>query len=129
MPSLWRPEKRCDVQSPALLIVDDDPSVLRTTELVLLSEGYRVSIASTAQDAYRLLKSCHFDLILLDCIPDRGWVVQEAKSINPNVRVAVCTGDVEVINLPLVEVVLYKPLAPAALLKIVATLLSPAKPA
>ncbi len=114
---------------PALLIVDDEPAVLRTTELILQTQGYSVSVAATAHDAFLLLKSHHFDLLLLDCIPDRGWVVDEAKRANPDIRVAVCTGDTEVSDLPSVEIVLHKPVPPPVLLKTIGKLLSVARAA
>jgi CheY-like chemotaxis protein len=105
-----------------VLCVDDEPVILRTTELILRSKGYTVSGAANAGDAFQLLKSKYFDLLLLDCIRDRRWVVQEAKRVNPNMRVAVHTGDLEVRDLPDVDVVLHKPLSPLDLLTTIANL-------
>ena len=113
----------------SLLCVDDEPAVLRTTELILRSAAYTVSTAATAADAVRLLKSQHFDLLLLDCIPERGWVVQEAKRVNPDMRVAICTGDTELVELPLVDIVFHKPISPPVLLRKIAELISLSKAA
>ena len=108
----------------SVLCVDDEPMVLRTTEMILRNVGYAVSTAANASDAFQLLKTEQFNLLLLDCIPDRGWVVQEAKRVNPNIRVVVFTGDRELGELPLVDIVLHKPALPRDLIKKIAKLLA-----
>ena len=107
-----------------VLCVDDDLAVLRTTELILQNAGYSVSTATTVGDACRFLKSQHFDLLLLDCMPGRGWVVQEAKRANPKMRVAICTGDIAISDFRLVDMVIHKPISPPLLLRNVAEMLS-----
>jgi len=49
-------------------MVDDDPSVLRTGQMVLTNLGYIVETASSAEEALELLKSdpAKYDLILTD---------------------------------------------------------------
>ena len=112
------------MDKPAILCVDDTPAVLHTTELILRAANYTVSTAAIAGDALRLLRSKHFDLILLDCIPEHQSVVQEAKRVNPDVSVVVFTGNPALRDVPLVDRVLCKPVPPPALLDEIAELLS-----
>jgi len=107
----------------SVLCVDDDPVVLRTIELILQSAGYVVCVAANVADAFPLLKARHFDLLLLDCVPDRGWLVEEARRMNPGVRVALCTGDVGPADLP-VDAVFHKPIRPPLLLRKISELLN-----
>jgi len=112
------------VEKAAILCVDDTPAVLRTTELILQTANYAVSTAATADDARWLLKSRHFDLILLDCVPEHERVVQEARRGNPHVRIAIITGNPALRDVPFVDVVLHKPILPPLLLTKIAELLS-----
>jgi len=107
-----------------VLCVDDEPTVLRTTKLVLEREGYMVSAAASVADALRLLNHRQFNLLLLNCIPNWAWLIVEAKRINPLVRVAICTGDLECQELPLADLILHKPVAPRLLLQSTAELLA-----
>jgi DNA-binding response OmpR family regulator len=52
--------------NPCVLVVDDDPSVLRTLERGLKRRGYDVMCASTADTAYGLLEDPRVDIVLLD---------------------------------------------------------------
>ncbi len=52
--------------NPCVLVVDDDPSVLRTLERGLKRRGYDVMCASTADTAYGLLEDPRIDIVLLD---------------------------------------------------------------
>jgi len=106
-----------------ILCADTQPAVLLTTEQILQQEGYRVSIAATAEDAAHLLKAQPFDLILLDCIPNYESVIRVAKRVAPSMRVAVFTGNLALINLPLADIVLHKPVPPPVLLTAIAKLL------
>jgi CheY-like chemotaxis protein len=106
--------------SSSILCVDDEPVVLRTTQLLLEMGGYVVSTAATAIDATRMLQGQRFDLLLTDCLPDWEQLVTEAKRINPDTRIAVCTGGGELGDLPLVDIILHKPVPPPQLLKAVA---------
>jgi len=113
----------------AVLLVDDAPRVLRTTDLILSGAGYDVSTAAISGDAIRLLRAKHFDLVLLECLPDHRGVIQEAKRVDPNMRVAVLTGDDGIKDLPLVDLMLHKPVAPPVLLQKISVLLSSPKAA
>ena len=52
--------------APRLLIVEDDADVRLFMVLALRSEGYDVSSASDANEAFFELSSKHFDLVLTD---------------------------------------------------------------
>ena len=108
----------------SLLCVDDNPVVLHTTERILQKAGYDVFTAETVADAFRLLQARNFDLLLLDRVPHGGWLTAEAKRMNPSVRIALCTGDAECGDLPLVDAVWYKPLLPTLLLRNISELLA-----
>ena len=49
-----------------VLVVEDNPVNRRLLEFLLRSQGYQVSEATTAQEAFELLKSERIDLILMD---------------------------------------------------------------
>ncbi len=60
-----------ELQTPAddalhLLIVDDDRRIRQLLSRFLQGEGYRVTSAESAEDAYARLRGLHFDLIILD---------------------------------------------------------------
>ncbi len=49
-----------------LLIVDDDRRIRQLLARFLQGEGFRVTSAESAEDAYARLRGLHFDLIILD---------------------------------------------------------------
>jgi CheY-like chemotaxis protein len=51
-----------------ILVVDDDPVMLRATGRLLKSAGYEVIKAGTGSDALRLAKEQEPDLVLLDVV-------------------------------------------------------------
>ena len=51
-----------------ILIVDDDPSIVRLVEHVLQGKGYQVLIANTGSQALQMAKSEELDLMILDLI-------------------------------------------------------------
>ncbi len=54
-----------------ILIVDDDKSILLSLSRVLIKNGYAVDTAETAEEAFNMLRSRHYDLALIDVIlPD-----------------------------------------------------------
>ena len=52
---------------PTVLVVDDDPEVLRVLAELLADEGYRVRTAADGAAALRELDEAPPDLVLLDC--------------------------------------------------------------
>jgi Lrp/AsnC family transcriptional regulator for asnA, asnC and gidA len=61
---------------PRVLIVDDDPDFLEFARMVLTSEGYEVSTASSGDMALQTMASASPDLVVLDIMMDGvldGW--------------------------------------------------------
>ena len=57
--------------TPSVLVVDDEPTVARTTERLLGREGYRVTVAHGGQEAIDLARANAFDAIVSDLdMPD-----------------------------------------------------------
>lgn len=108
-----------------ILLVDDEPSVLRTTALVLEHSGYSVVTAATAEAALRLLNSNFFDLLLLDGIPDRELVVQEAKRLFSPPMIALYLGNSDLSDLSQlnVDTIIQKPISPPVFLAQIAEVL------
>ncbi len=55
-----------DESNPTVLLVDDDPALLRLLKLVLRTDGFRICTAIHGLDALDHLDSCAPDLIVLD---------------------------------------------------------------
>jgi two-component system response regulator PilR (NtrC family) len=54
-----------------ILVIDDEPDLRTLYELTLLREGYRVDTAGSVQDAWQLLNTRRFDVIITDMrLPD-----------------------------------------------------------
>lgn len=56
-----------------ILVVDDDPAILRIVSLVLEKTGYEVSTAISGEEAYQLAFIFQPDLIILDVYMPGGW--------------------------------------------------------
>lgn len=78
-----------------ILIVDDDPSILQLTQVVLIKEGYDVSAAKSAGIALRMLKKEKFDLMVTDIVMPRisGLeLLRRARVIDPYLPAIIITG-------------------------------------
>jgi DNA-binding response OmpR family regulator len=54
-----------------ILVVDDDPNILRTFKKVLEKEGYTVETAETGKDALKKIRKTKFSVCLIDLkLPD-----------------------------------------------------------
>lgn len=56
-----------------ILVVDDDPAIIRIVELVLTKIGYNIATANCGEEAYQLASSFQPDLIILDINMPGGW--------------------------------------------------------
>lgn len=83
------------LQSAKVLIVDDEPHMSQSIEMLLSKHGYSTRISSNGQQALKYLSEEAFDLILLDLyMPDMDGF-QVMKQINkkyPDVLVIIITG-------------------------------------
>lgn len=81
---------------PAVLLVDDDPAILRGFDRFLTAAGYAVSEASSLGEAKEQMGARHFDAMILDLyLPDgRGsdWIA-ELKAEHPSLAIIVVTGE------------------------------------
>src|SRR5580692_10322668 len=72
------PDLPPDVSTPEMthghiLVIDDEPDIRESLEVLLSSEGYRVELAGNATEGLKRLESSTFDLVLLDLMmPDKS---------------------------------------------------------
>jgi|GEM_PF-289731 len=82
-----------------LLLVDDDPEVLRGFDRVLTSKGYTVITAKSAKDALKALSKDSFDVVISDItMPDMSGIqlLREVRGRDLLVPVVLITGSPEV---------------------------------
>lgn len=80
-----------------ILVVDDEPTILRVTQKILETLGYKVSTCSSAREALMLFSEDpqSFDLLITDLtMPFRTGVelCHEIKGIRPAIPVILCSG-------------------------------------
>lgn len=66
--------------APTILVVDDEPALLRLMEFTLARQGYRMLTASNGDEALEVFRASCPDLIILDIMMPRldGYAVAEA---------------------------------------------------
>jgi two-component system alkaline phosphatase synthesis response regulator PhoP len=71
--------------SERILVVDDDPQIVRLLRAYLEQDGFRVLVAYAGSEAMRLLRSERPDLVLLDLmLPERdGWDITRIVRNDP----------------------------------------------
>jgi len=63
-----------------IAVIDDDPDILETTELILTANDYKVIKADNPNDGYNIVKKHSPDLIILDVMmdePDDGFFLAQ----------------------------------------------------
>ena len=78
-----------------ILLVDDDPWLLRMMNQTLQDEGYQVTSKSSGEVAIEALGARDFDLVITDFKmgkTDGIAVLKEAKKVNPETMVIMYTG-------------------------------------
>ncbi len=81
-----------------ILVVDDEKSVQHSLNLVL-SDSYKVFVASSANEALKVISENEIDIVFLDIIlPDKDGlnVLQSIKKLNPDIPVIMLTAVTEV---------------------------------
>jgi DNA-binding response OmpR family regulator len=79
----------------SILVVDDDPNVVKSFKMILESAGFTVDTLNTAIDAMRKASRIHFDLIIVDMkLPDTlgDELADRLHSTNPKVKILMVTG-------------------------------------
>jgi two-component system, NtrC family, response regulator AtoC len=90
---------RASTKTPLILIVDDEPTMLRYLRTLLEVEGYRVETATHGQEALqRLQQQPTPDLLLLDVLMpvlDGLQTLEKVRSMLPNLKVVMlsCVSD------------------------------------
>lgn len=110
-----------------ILLAEDDDIVRDATVAILEYGGYRVITAENGEEAVRLFKENHIDMLLLDVImPGMNGVeaYRIIKEIAPDIRVLFTSGYIaEVLDKELIQAkevrLLHKPIPPDTLLKVV----------
>lgn len=80
---------------PSILIVDDEPSILKSLSDLLYDEGFDVTTASNGYEALKIVETEFPDLVLLDIwMPgiDGIETLKEIKKDNPRTQVIIITG-------------------------------------
>jgi two-component system nitrogen regulation response regulator NtrX len=80
---------------PSILIVDDEPSILKSLSDLLSDEGFDVTTASNGYEALKIVDTEFPDLVLLDIwMPgiDGIETLKEIKKDNPGTQVIIITG-------------------------------------
>jgi len=78
-----------------ILLVDDDPFILKSIGPALESEGYNVTTADNGKEAVEMVARNDFDLVLTDMVMesvDGMDVLKAAKEVNPDTMVIILTG-------------------------------------
>jgi DNA-binding NtrC family response regulator len=114
-----------------ILVVDDEPHVLLTYQLILQQQGYEVSAALSAEEARKVLLERKIDLLLCDLSLERREngieVIQFARRKDPEMPAVLLTGyaaqDVNDLAVESGIPVLFKPIDINQLLQTIADML------
>jgi len=80
---------------PSILIVDDEPSILKSLRGLLSDEGFEVQTAANGYEALKIIDTESPDLVLLDIwMPgiDGIETLKEIKKNNPHIQVIIISG-------------------------------------
>ena len=78
-----------------ILVVDDEPNMIRLFRSLLEKDDYVVESAETGAEARQLLETSHFDLMVCDlALPDTNGieVLRHAHELDPDLMVVMITG-------------------------------------
>lgn len=117
-----------------ILIIDDEPAILRTIGRILAKAGYRVVSASNGRDGISSFVAEAPSLVVIDILmPEKDGIetIRELLAIRPDVRLLAIAGGgkvegnfyLDLANRFGAQAHLAKPFAPGELLGAVATLL------
>ncbi len=80
---------------PTILLIDDDPGVLRTIEIILIDLGYRVRTAADGEKGLLLFRADPPDIVITDIImPGKEGIktMIEMRRLRPTVRIIAMSG-------------------------------------
>lgn len=108
----------------SVLVVDDDPNIVKTYTLVLESVGYSVDTARNGVEALFKSKKVHHDLIIIDMnLPDMlgNQLAEQIKEEKPDIKIIMITGYssyMYVLDELNIDEMLMKPIPPEDLVEI-----------
>lgn len=108
----------------SVLVVDDDPNIVKTYKLVLESVGYSVDTARNGVEALFKSKNAHHDLIIIDMkLPDMlgNQLADQIKEEKPDIKIIMITGYssyMYVLDELKIDEMLIKPIPPEDLVEI-----------
>ena len=79
-----------------ILVVDDEPLLVKMISRCLLAKGYPVTTANNGEEAFSYLAFIRFDLVLCDihmADTDGFAVLSTCKALQPQTKVILCSGD------------------------------------
>ena len=117
-----------------ILVVDDEPAIVKVTRLVLSRAGHEVKTAANGVESLSIALAWKPDLAIVDVMmPEKGGVetILEMRQENPSLRIIIMTGRVPAEGRVLEQLaasfgagkVLYKPVTGAQLLEAVDAML------
>ena len=83
------------MESPKILIVDDNEDLCTIFKEALEEEGYKISTAVDGKQALAEAKKTHFDLIITDKnMPRMGGIrlVRSIRELDPDTKIVLITG-------------------------------------
>lgn len=83
-----------DMLNGIVLLVDDEPSNLKLMATILEPEGYRIAVASTAEDMMRQVNDLMPSMILLDLsLPDANSadLLPDIYELHPSIQIVIVT--------------------------------------
>ena len=81
-----------------VLLVEDDPMIVKSLRLGLQYEGFHVTACETIRDGFEVFKVRTFDAVLLDLnLPDGSGIslCQEIRKLNPQIPVLMVTAQTD----------------------------------
>lgn len=110
-----------------ILCVDDEKPCLELRKLVLEKQGYKVLIATNAEEAMKIFCSNGIDLVMLDylLVGHLGTeVAAKMKKVKPQVKIALLTGLAETpAGTETMDAIIYKGDSPTEVMEKIAALL------
>ena len=82
-----------------ILLVEDDPQLLKTTNDLLKIKGYQVTTAVCGEQAIEAMEKDYFDLVITDLIMGKVTglaVLKRAKELDTNRTVMITTGSLDI---------------------------------
>ena len=80
---------------PTILIVDDEPSILKSLSGILMDEGFETITATNGYEALKQIEAESPDLVLLDIwMPGLDGIdtLKEIRQAHPHIQVVMITG-------------------------------------